>query len=142
MNNGYIDTRHQQALSRFRQSVLELQRQRQKLESCLLERFPLVGGSLAVVYKVCGKPGCRCAQTKEQRHGPFLYLSFTKKGKGRTIHLPKKWEEPVREGVEATRRYRRQHRDWQNNNEKIEKLWKKIEGYRKHKLPYEPKKKR
>lgn len=101
----------------------------------------MVEGCLVVVRKVCGNPGCRCSRSKKLRHGPFLYLSILRQGKTRTIHLPKEWEETVRIGVEAARRYRTARQQWRVLEKRIENLWREIERYRKH-LPYEPKKKR
>ena len=125
----------------MRQQLGDIQAQRQLLEAVLMERTPLVEGSLVVVRKVCGKAGCRCARSRRERHGPFLYLSLSRQGRTRTIHLPKRWEEPVRVGVEAARHYRKTHKEWHALATRLEALWKQVERHRKHSLPYEPKQK-
>lgn len=101
---------------------------------------PLVEGCLVVTRKVCGKPGCRCATSKRMRHGPFFHLSILREGRTRKIHLPKGWEEEVKTGVEARRRYRQAFQQWRTLQKEMERLWRQVERNRKH-LPYEPKKK-
>lgn len=56
------------------------------------------------------------------------------------IHLPRQWEEEVRAGVEAARRFRKARRQWKELQKRMEDLWRQVERNRKH-LPYEPKKK-
>lgn len=135
-----IHARQGQALSRYRQLVKDLQAERQLLESNLLSREPLGEGCLVVVRKVCGKAGCRCVSSKKMRHGPFLYQSILRRGKTKTIHLPKEWEDRVKAGVETARRYRKARQQWRVLGKRLESLWRKIERQRKH-LPYEPRKK-
>lgn len=133
-----IRNREKQALSRHRQQLREIQAERQALETSLLGREPLVEGCLVEVRRVCGKAGCRCADSKRMRHGPYLHLSLLRQGKTRTIHLPKEWEEEVRAGVEAARRYRKAHQQWRVLERRVDALWREVEHCRKH-LPYEPK---
>lgn len=135
-----IRSRYKQALSRSRQLARELQAQRQLLEANLLSREALVEGCLVVIRKVCGKAGCRCATSKRMRHGPFLNLSILRQGQTRRIHLPQEWEEPVKAGVEAARRYRKAFQQWRVLGKRMEGLWRAVERRRKH-VPYEPKKK-
>ena len=40
-------------------------------------------GTLAKIYKQCGKTSCRCSQNEEYWHGP--YFIWTRKEKGKTI---------------------------------------------------------
>jgi hypothetical protein len=133
-----IRPREKQALSRCRQQALAIQSQRQALEANLLNPAPLVKGCLVVTRKVCGKAGCRCATSKRLRHGPFLHLSVLHQGKTRKIHLPKSWEDAVRGGVEAARKYRQARQEWLVLEKSMKKLWKEVERCRNH-LPYEPK---
>src|SRR3972149_7721989 len=135
-----IRFREHRSLSRCRQEVLEIQAERQALEASLLSLSPLVEGCWVVVRRVCGKAGCRCASSKRMRHGPYLHLSLLRQGKTRTIHLPKRWEDVVKAGVEAARRYRKTYQQWRALERRMETLWKQVARYRKH-LPYEPKKK-
>lgn len=117
-----------------------VQAERQALETSLLESAALVEGCLVVVRTVCGKAACRCRTSKRLRHGPYLHLSLLRKGKTRMIHLPRQWEEEVKSGVEAARRFRKARRQWRGLQKRMEILWRQVERNRRH-LPYEPKKK-
>lgn len=135
-----IQTRQKHTLSRYRQQVRAVQAARQSLESALMDSGALVEGCLVVVRTVCGKAACRCRTSKRWRHGPYLHLSLLRKGKTRMIHLPRQWEEEVRAGVEAARRFRKAHQRWRVLNKQMDNLWRQVERNRKH-IPYEPKKK-
>ena len=135
-----IHIRKKQELSGYRQQVRAVQAERQALEAALMGAEPLVEGCLVVVRAVCGKPACRCKTSRRWRHGPYLHLSLLRKGKTSTIHLPKEWEEEVKAGVEAARRFRKARRQWRALQKRMEDLWRQVERNRKH-LPYEPKKK-
>ena len=129
-----------QALSCCRQQVRAVQAGRVTLEAALMGSEPLVEGCLVEVRTVCGKAACRCKTSKRFRHGPYLHLSLLRKGKTRMIHLPKQWEEEVKAGVAAARRFRKTRRQWRALQKQMEDLWRQVERNRKH-LPYEPKKK-
>jgi len=50
-----------------------------------IEAFEFVcSGTLLERRKVCGKPGCRCANDPEQRHGP--YYEWTRRANGKLLH--------------------------------------------------------
>jgi hypothetical protein len=50
---------------------------------------PIMPGNITKQYNVCGKPNCKCKTGKDPiKHGPYYYLSFTFKGKGRTMNIP------------------------------------------------------
>jgi len=132
--------RQKHAISRCRQQVRAVQAERQALEAALMGSEPLVEGCLVVVRTVCGKAACRCKTSKRFRHGPYLHLSLLRNGKTRMIHLPRQWEEEVKAGVEAARRFRKARRQWRMLQKKMENLWRQVERNRKS-LPYEPKKK-
>lgn len=100
----------------------------------------LVEGCLVAVRKVCGKAACRCKTSKRMRHGPFLHLSLLREGKTKMIYLPKQWEQEVKAGVEAARRFRKAHQQWRVLHGRMENLWRRVERLRKR-VPYEPKKK-
>lgn len=134
-----ISTGQKQALSRCRSQVLSLQAERQALEATLMGSETLAEGCMVVVRKVCGKAACRCKRSKRLRHGPFLHLSLLRHGKIRTIHVPKQWEEEVKRGVEAARRFRKAHQQWKVLQKHMDALWRQVERNRKH-VPYEPKK--
>lgn len=57
-------------------------------------------GSLALTYRRCGKPTCRCAQGEGH---PSWSLTFMVGGKKRVEHIPTEWVEEVRRRVELGR---------------------------------------
>jgi hypothetical protein len=57
-------------------------------------------GSLALTYRRCGKPTCRCAQGEGH---PSWSLTFMVDGKKRVEHIPTEWVEQVRRRVELGR---------------------------------------
>lgn len=133
-----IQSRQKHELSRYRQQVRAAQAARQSLEAALMGSGALVEGCLVVVRTVCGKAACRCRTSKRWRHGPYLHLSLLRKGKTRMIHLPRQWEEEVKAGVEAARRFRKSRKQWRVLQKRMENLWRQVERNRKQ-LPYEPK---
>jgi len=57
-------------------------------------------GSLALTYRRCGKPTCRCAQGEGH---PSWSLTFMVGGEKRVEHIPTEWVEKVRRRVELGR---------------------------------------
>jgi hypothetical protein len=57
-------------------------------------------GSLALTYRRCGKPTCRCAQGEGH---PSWSLTFMVGGEKRVEHIPSEWVEQVRRRVELGR---------------------------------------
>ncbi len=57
-------------------------------------------GSLALAYRRCGKPTCRCAQGEGH---PSWSLTFMVGGEKRVEHIPSEWVEEVRRRVELGR---------------------------------------
>ncbi len=80
--------------------VLELVRQ-------LAEPKPMRRGSLSVQYVKCHKPGCRCGERPEARHGPYTSVVRTVGGKTRSQRVPGSKAEVLRRQVEAGQRFRR-----------------------------------
>ena len=68
-------------VSRIRQRIGQLARQRREAERVLLERSALVKGTLLEVQRTCGNPGCKCA--RGQKHSCWQ-LSASVEGKTRT----------------------------------------------------------
>lgn len=88
--------------SRLRQAILTVEAERQRqLESVLGEEGPLIRGSVGQRKRVCGYPGCRCAQGELHKS---KYLSAAVGGRTRVVHVP---EAEVTQVSEAARRYRR-----------------------------------
>ena len=65
-----------------------IERKIEHLKQQLAGLGPMHPGSLSEQYNVCGKLGCRCKDPKNpQKHGPYYQLSFTWRGKGRTLFV-------------------------------------------------------
>lgn len=64
----------------------------------------MLWGSLGVVYRRCGRPGCHCAEG--DKHGPVFYLTRNHRGHTRNIYVPEELRAAVEAGVAAYRRYR------------------------------------
>jgi len=59
-----------------------LQQRINQLKSQLRALGPMRPGSLSRQYNVCGKPGCRCKDSKNpRRHGPYYQLNYVYGGK-------------------------------------------------------------
>jgi hypothetical protein len=71
----------------------------------IVQLGPVHPGRISKQYNICGTPGCQCKDPKRPRkHGPYHYLSYTFRGKGRTVSIPK---EAVAEIVRRNKRYER-----------------------------------
>lgn len=62
---------------------------------------PVLGASLVQIAKHCGRPGCHC-QTGTKHVG--YYLTFSVKGKTRTVYVPVDLMEEVRAWIQEHRR--------------------------------------
>jgi len=82
-HRGYLSAKERQARSRLAQ---------------LLHQKPLLIGSLVSMPRVCGKPGCRCAQGELH---PGLYLSLRVGEKRQMIYVPQSLEAKVRQWVKT-----------------------------------------
>ena len=68
-------------VSRIRQNIYHLNKERDATLWKLLEPAPMITGSFYEVFKTCSKPNCRCQ--KGHRHGPFAALNICIDGKQR-----------------------------------------------------------
>jgi len=60
-------------------------------------------GSISEQYNVCGKKGCRCKADPPEKHGPYYQLSYTRKGKSRSMFVKKEKVAEVKRQVENYR---------------------------------------
>ena len=60
-------------------------------------------GSISEQYNVCGKKGCRCKADPPEKHGPYYQLSYTRKGKSRSMFVKKGKVAEVEKQVENYR---------------------------------------
>ena len=81
---------------RHRDYLSAKERQARSHLAKLLHQKPLLIGSLVSMSRVCGKPGCKCAQGKLH---PGLYLSLRVGEKRKMIHVPQSLEAKVRQWV-------------------------------------------
>ena len=73
----------------------------------LAEPKPMRRGSLSVRYVKCNKPGCRCAEDPEARHGPYTSVVRTTGGQTQSRRVPAEQTEVLREQIEAGQDFRR-----------------------------------
>jgi hypothetical protein len=73
----------------------------------------LCSGTLVKRTKICGKPGCRCAQDPAARHGPYYEWGYMKGG--RQVHrmIPPGQAMLLRRSIANYRNVRRLLRRWE-----------------------------
>ena len=74
----------------------------------LAEAQPMRRGSLSERYMKCSKPGCRCAEDPQARHGAYYSLTRIVRGQTRSRFIPAEQAGVVREQIEAGHQFRRQ----------------------------------
>lgn len=79
----------------------------------------LCSGTLLQRTKVCGKPGCRCAQDPNARHGPYYEWGHMKDGK--LVHRSLSPEQALvlRLALDNYRKVRGLLRAWEAETERI-----------------------
>jgi hypothetical protein len=70
------------------------------------EPTPMRRGSLSERYVKCSKPGCRCADEAEARHGPYYSLTRTVAGRTQSRFLSAAQAPVVREQIVAGQQFR------------------------------------
>jgi hypothetical protein len=72
-----------------------------KKRRAIIKRLPkfdrLLRTTISKYYLTCGYKKCRCH--RGEKHGPFIYLSVTKKGKTKMYFTPQEIVKEVKEGV-------------------------------------------
>ncbi len=78
----------------------------EKKRQAIIKRLPkfdrILRTTISKYYLTCGYKKCRCH--KGEKHGPFIYLSVTKKGKTKMYFTPKEIVGQVKEGVKNYRK--------------------------------------
>lgn len=76
-------------------------------------------GTLLERTKVCGKPGCRCAQDPSQRHGP--YYEWTRRERQVLVHRVVKAEQAkiIREAIKNHRAILKLLRQWERETIRV-----------------------
>jgi hypothetical protein len=107
-------------ISRIRQRIAQLARQRRAVEQVLLERSVLLKGTLVEVQRTCGKQGCKCA--RGEKHTCWQ-LTASVEGKSRTWNVPRRYVGKVKELTGNYRRFRQARARWVRlNREMVESI--------------------
>jgi hypothetical protein len=80
-----MQTRERDRLSRLRQSLPRLAQEIVELVPVLMERQPLVKGTVYQQRRKCGKPNCACATGDPHR---TMILSRSQEGRTRLVSIP------------------------------------------------------
>ena len=70
-------------------------------------------GSLNKQLTVCGRPGCRCQDTKKpKRHGPYYQLSYVHQGKSTTQFIQKEFVPTVTKELKNYKMFKALTTEW------------------------------
>jgi hypothetical protein len=91
----------------------KLQQRINQMKSQLRALGPMRPGSLSRQYNVCGKPGCRCKDSKNpRRHGPYYQLNYVYGGKKTSEFVRPQNLKVVRNQLATYKRFRRLTDQW------------------------------
>lgn len=114
-------------ISRLRQRIAQLVRERQAAERVLLGRQEMLKGTVLEVQRTCGKPGCKCA--RGQKHACWQ-LSASVAGKTRTRNVPRPYLAKGKCLSDNYRRFRRARAAWVRINARMLELINELEAAR------------
>lgn len=79
----------------------------------------LCSGTLVERMKLCGKPGCRCAQDPLARHGPYYEWGHMKDG--RLVHrmVTREQAQLLRLAIDNHRTAKKLMRAWEDETERL-----------------------
>ena len=100
--------------------LIEQARERiERIREALSEIDYLCSGTLLERMKVCGKPGCRCAQDPDARHGPYYEWGHMKGGK--LVHRTVSPEQAavLRRAIANYRQARKLMQAWEDESERL-----------------------
>jgi hypothetical protein len=80
-----------------------LEAKKARLQKKIQRCSEMLQGSLVVLYRKCGKKGCRCE--RGEKHGPAYYLSYKEGGTTRMVYIPVSRLGEVKKAMEAFPRY-------------------------------------
>jgi hypothetical protein len=66
----------------------DLERRREELQAEISRLGDFRSGSISVIVRRCGKPGCRCSRPDDPGHGPNLRLTYKVNGKTYSESIP------------------------------------------------------
>jgi hypothetical protein len=87
----------------------------------LIQTRTMVKGSYTTVYRKCGKPTCRCAESGEKRH-PSTRITWTENGISRTQTVKEMDHDLLRTATESYRKYRKSRRQLRTEEAFLEEL--------------------
>ena len=79
----------------------------------------LCSGTLHTRMKVCGKPGCRCAQDPQARHGPYYEWGHMIGGKLVHRMVTPAQAELLQHAIDNHRRAKQLMREWEEQTERL-----------------------
>ncbi len=115
-------------LSRMRQKVAILDRERRILQNRLLHPRDMVKGSIFEMMKSCGNPGCKCM--KGEKHGPFKCLSVPEGGKKRIVFIRKEDGFWVAEEAANYKKYQQKMARLRKISQEIYEILKKVRDWK------------
>jgi hypothetical protein len=106
-----------------RASQRNLQQRINRLKSHISALGPMRPGSLSRQYNVCGKPGCRCKDSRNpRRHGPYDQLNYVYGGKKTSEFVRPHNLKAVRRQLADYKRFRKLTDQWVGSALKLARL--------------------
>jgi len=100
-----------------------LQQRINRLKSHISALGPMRPGSLSRQYNVCGKPGCRCKDSRNpRRHGPYYQLNYVYGGKKTSEFVKPQNLKAVRRQLANYKRFRQLTDQWVGSALKLARL--------------------
>ena len=107
-------------MPRHRDDVLRQARERiARIRAAINEMEYLSSGTLLRRMKVCGKPGCRCANDPDARHGPYYEWGHMKGGKLVHRMVTAEQAEILRRAIANYRSARKLLKTWEEITERL-----------------------
>jgi hypothetical protein len=107
-------------MPRRREDILQQARQRiARIRAAINEMEYLSSGTLLRRMKVCGKPGCRCADDPDARHGPYYEWGHMKGRKLVHRMVTAEQAEILRRAIANYRNARKLMKDWEEITERL-----------------------
>lgn len=78
----------------MKHSRKELEKRREELVQQIRRLSPWIQGSVVVVTRVCGQPGCACHHGGKKH--PAMYLTGKEQGRTVALYVPRKMEAEAR----------------------------------------------
>lgn len=111
-------------LSKIRQRISQLGKNREVLETRIMNTGSLVKASYYERFMICGKPNCRC--TRGEKHGPVPWVTGKKGGKIVSTSVPAENVTKVKEMAQNYKDFRKAQKEIAKINAEIDSLIQKI----------------